>query len=59
VLYDFGKGVPRNYAKARQWCEKAASQGRADAQVSQGILLVYARGGQQNSKIAVGDDPSG
>ena len=32
LLYAEGHGVPKNYVKARQWYEKAAAQGDADAQ---------------------------
>jgi len=42
--YDFGKGVPQDYTKAREWYEKAAAQGIAEAQILLGLL--YAKGGQ-------------
>ena len=38
VLYLKGHGVPQDYAKARQWWEKAAAQGDATAQTTLGIL---------------------
>jgi hypothetical protein len=41
-LYEKGDGVPRNYAEATKWYEKAAAQGDADAQFSLGLL--YASG---------------
>ncbi len=31
VLYDLGQGVAQDYAKAREWYEKAADKGDADA----------------------------
>ena len=31
VLYDNGRGVAQDYAKAREWYEKAADKGDADA----------------------------
>jgi len=31
-MYDNGQGVPKDEVKARQWFEKAAGQGNADAQ---------------------------
>jgi len=40
--YYFGRGVPQDYAQARQWFEKAAIQGDAEAQSYLGAL--YHRG---------------
>ena len=48
LLYGNGKGVTKDDAKARLWHEKAAIQGHTEAQVNLGILLMYARGGQQD-----------
>jgi TPR repeat protein len=31
-IYNDGRGVPKDYAKAAYWYEKAAHQGNADAQ---------------------------
>jgi TPR repeat protein len=31
LLYENGKGVPQDYAKAREWYEKAAAKDNADA----------------------------
>src|SRR5437868_1947968 len=41
-LYYNGQGIPQDYAKARQWYEKAAAQGYAEAQFSLGVL--YSKG---------------
>ena len=32
TLYHEGKGVKQDYAKAREWYEKAAAQGNKDAE---------------------------
>src|SRR3989442_15463719 len=37
-LYHDGRGVPQDYAQARQWYEKAAAQGNAPAQSNLGWL---------------------
>ena len=44
VLYAKGLGVPQNYAKARQWFEKAAVQGDAEAQYNLGFLYHKGQG---------------
>ena len=45
-LYENGNGVPRDFAKARQWYEKAAAQGgEAIAQFYLGIQFAYGEGG--------------
>ena len=31
LIYEFGRGVARDYAKAREWYQKAAAKGNADA----------------------------
>ena len=33
-MYYAGEGVPRDAAKAKEWFEKAAAQGNADAQAN-------------------------
>jgi uncharacterized protein len=38
ILYDSGKGVPRDYEKAIQWFRKAADQGFAAAQFNLGFV---------------------
>ena len=44
-LYENGDGVPRDFAKARQWYERAAAQGEAKAQFYLGIQSAYGEGG--------------
>ena len=34
VLYENGQGVAQDYAKAREWYEKAADKGEADAKAN-------------------------
>jgi uncharacterized protein len=43
-MYANGLGLPLDYAKARQWCEKAAAQGNAMAQLILGALYEEGRG---------------
>ena len=42
TLYHFGNGVPQDYAAARGWYKKAATQGDAMAQHALGLM--YADG---------------
>ena len=44
VLYDRGYGVKRDYAKARQWYEKAAAQHYARAEHNLGIMYEAGKG---------------
>lgn len=44
VLYDRGYGVDRDYAKARQWYEKAAAQHYARAEHNLGIMYEAGKG---------------
>jgi TPR repeat protein len=48
LLYYFGRGVPKDYTKAREWFEKAAAQGHADAQYNLGMLYDFEKGVLQN-----------
>jgi TPR repeat protein len=48
VLYDFEKGVPQDFATARQWYEKAAAQGHAGAQNNLGRLYEFGHGVTQD-----------
>ena len=36
--YYYGQGVPQDYAKAREWYEKAADKGNADAMANLGVF---------------------
>ena len=47
-LYENGDGVPRVFAQARQWYEKAAAQGEAKAQFYLGIQSAYGEGGPRD-----------
>lgn len=52
VLYVEGRGVPQDYAKARQWWEQAAAQGNAKAQSNLGGLYAKGDGVPQNNAMA-------
>ena len=52
LLYYNGRGVPQNYAKAREWFEKAATHGHARAQVNLGLLYANGQGVPQDYKTA-------
>jgi TPR repeat protein len=47
-LFDQGHGVPQDYAKARQWYEKAAAQGNAEGQFSLGFAYALGQGVPQD-----------
>ena len=49
LLYYYGRGVLRDYTKAREWFEKAAAQGDADAQYNLGALYEFGHGVKQDS----------
>ncbi|MBL8258620.1 MAG: sel1 repeat family protein [Candidatus Competibacteraceae bacterium] len=44
VLYDEGKGMPEDNAKAMEWYRKAADQGFSQAQVNLGIMHQHGEG---------------
>ena len=48
LLYCNGRGVPRDYTKAREWFERAAAQGDADAQYNLGVLYDFKKGVPQD-----------
>ncbi|MEK7760113.1 MAG: tetratricopeptide repeat protein [Nitrospirota bacterium] len=52
LLYYYGRGVPRDYKKAREWFEKAAAQGDADAQYNLGVLYDFGKGVPQDFSTA-------
>ena len=52
MLYNNGQGGPQDYVKARQWYEKAATQGHANAQSALGALYSVAKGGPQDYVMA-------
>lgn len=44
MLYDEGKGVPEDNAKAMEWYRRAADQGFPQAQVNLGIMHQHGEG---------------
>ncbi len=46
--FDLGRGVPQDHAKAREWYEKAARQGHANAQNNLGVLYARGEGGPRD-----------
>jgi uncharacterized protein len=52
LLYYNGRGVPQDYAKAREWFEQAADQGFANAQYYLGSLYVNGQGVPQDYAMA-------
>lgn len=53
VVYDQGRGVPRNPAEASAWYRKAADQGYAAAQHRLGVMYQFGAGVPQNGAEAV------
>jgi hypothetical protein len=51
--YDYGFGVPQNYAEAVKWYRKAAEQGNVNGQTGLGASYQQGRGVKQNYKEAV------
>ncbi len=52
VLYENGQGVLQDFARARQWYEKAAAQGNAEAQYNLGVMYDYGYGAPQDYQQA-------
>lgn len=52
LLYYNGRGVPRDYTKAREWFEKAAAQEDANAQYTLGVMYDFEKGVPQNFATA-------
>ena len=52
--YETGSGVAQDYAKAREWYEKAAAKGDARAMVDLGLLYDHGQGVPQNPATARG-----
>jgi TPR repeat protein len=48
VFFEKGYGVPQDYAKAREWFEKAAANDYADAMYNLGVLFGNGQGVQQD-----------
>ena len=53
VAYEYGWGVPKNYAEAVKWYRKAAEQGYAYAQYNLGLMYDNGRGVPQDYAAAV------
>ena len=51
-LYENGKGVPLDYAKALGWYMKSADQGSADGEAALGSMYYYGRGVPANDAVA-------
>ncbi len=51
-MYDYGQGVPKNYALARKWYAKAALQGYASAQLNLGVTYYAGQGVPKNYVLA-------
>ncbi|HTJ01072.1 MAG TPA: tetratricopeptide repeat protein [Dongiaceae bacterium] len=51
--YDFGSGVPQDYATAAKWYRRAAKQGNAAAQNNLGSFYQFGLGGATNYTRAV------
>ena len=52
VMYNFGQGVPQDYAQALSWYRKAAEQGYADAQNNLGVVYQFGQGVPQDNIVA-------
>ncbi|WP_052122847.1 SEL1-like repeat protein [Gallibacterium anatis] len=52
ILYDWGKGVPQDYQKAKYYYELSANQGNSTAQVSLGMLYQSGLGVSQDYQKA-------
>ena len=44
VMYDFGRGAPKDWTEAAKWYREAAEQGNAPAQANLGVLYLDGRG---------------
>jgi uncharacterized protein len=53
LMYDTGRGVPKDYKEAVTWWRKAAEQGDARAQTNLGLMYDNGRGVPQDYKEAV------
>jgi TPR repeat protein len=52
-MYQYGQGVPQNFAEAARWYHKAANQGEAKAQYSLGWMYLLGEGVTQNHREAL------
>lgn len=54
VMYDFGRGVPQDSARAMHWYRRAADRGLPEAQHNLGIMYQYGQGVPQDFREAAG-----
>ena len=52
LMYDSGRGIPRDYAAAMTWYRKAADQHNASAQSSLGFMYALGHGVRQAAAMA-------
>ena len=52
VMYDYGRGTPKDYANALKWYRRAAEQGFPEAQHNLGLMYYYGQGGPQDYREA-------
>lgn len=52
LMYDSGKGIPQDDAKALEWYQKAAEQGYAPAQYNLSMVYFFGKGAPQDSVAA-------
>ena len=53
VMYESGKGVPKDYKQAAYWYRMSAKQGGAAAQYNLGVMYANGQGVPKNDKQAV------
>ena len=52
VMYHNGYGVRQDYKKSKEWFEKSATQGFAEAQFNLGVMYGNGYGVRQDKKVA-------
>jgi TPR repeat protein len=53
LMYQYGKGLPKDSANAAEWYRKAANQGNAEAQCNLGVLYAQGDGVRQDEGEAL------
>ena len=53
LMYDSGRGVPRDYAAAMSWYRKAADQHNASAQSALGFMYAVGHGVERDDAAAM------
>ena len=51
-MYDYGRGVPQDYAEAAKWYRRAAEQGNANSQYNLGVMYAEGQGVSQDYVLA-------